>query len=51
MEKVDFFEEFINLLSELNQKKTLLMVNSFYIKDSAGPGTPVKTPPRKWQIK
>ncbi len=51
MEKVDFFEEFINLLSELNQKKTLLMVNSFYIKDSAGPGKPVKTPPRKWQIK
>ena len=31
MEKVDVFEEFINLLSELNQKKTPLMVNSFYI--------------------
>ena len=33
MEKVDIFEEFINLLSELNQKKTPLMVNSFYIID------------------
>ena len=33
MEKVDVFEEFINLLSGLNQKKTPLMVNSFYIID------------------
>lgn len=33
MEKVDTFEEFIGLLSGLNQKKTPLMVNSFYIID------------------
>lgn len=33
MEKVDVFEEFINFLSGLNQKKTPLMVNSFYIID------------------
>ncbi|MCI8810494.1 MAG: hypothetical protein HFF84_10350 [Oscillibacter sp.] len=33
MEKVDVFDELINLLSELNQKKTPLMVNSFYIID------------------
>ncbi len=33
MEKVDVFEEFINLLSGLNQKGTPLIVNSFYIID------------------
>ena len=33
MEKVDVFEEFNNILSGLNQKKTPLMVNSFYIID------------------
>lgn len=33
MEKVDVFEEFINLLGSLNQKNTPLVVNSFYIID------------------
>lgn len=33
MEKVDVFEEFINLLGGLNRKKKPLMVNSFYIID------------------
>ena len=33
MEKVDTFEEFIGLLSGLNQKEAPLMVNSFYIID------------------
>ena len=33
MEKVGLFEEFINLLGELNKKGTPLMVNSFYIID------------------
>ena len=33
MEKVDVFEEFINLLGEMNRKGTPLMVNSFYIID------------------
>ncbi len=33
MEKVDVFEEFLNLLGGLNRKNTPLMVNSFYIID------------------
>ncbi len=33
IEKVDTFEEFIGLLSGLNQKEAPLMVNSFYIID------------------
>lgn len=33
MEKVDIFEDFINLLSGLNKNNTPLVVNSFYIID------------------
>ena len=33
MEKVDVFEDFISLLSGLNQNNTPLVVNSFYIID------------------
>ncbi len=33
MEKVDLFEDFINLLSGLNKNRTPLTVNSFYIID------------------
>lgn len=33
MEKVDVFEEFLNLLGEMNRRGTPLMVNSFYIID------------------
>ena len=33
MEKVDIFEDFINLLGNLNRNNTPLMVNSFYIID------------------
>ena len=33
MEKVDIFEDFINLLGGLNRNNTPLMVNSFYIID------------------
>ena len=33
MEKVDIFEDFINLLGDLNRNNTPLMVNSFYIID------------------
>ncbi len=33
MEKVDVFEEFLDLLGGLNRKNTPLMVNSFYIID------------------
>lgn len=33
MEKVDIFEDFINLLSELNKNNTPLVVNSFFIID------------------
>ena len=33
MEKVDIFEDFINLLGGLNQNNTPLVVNSFYIID------------------
>lgn len=35
MEKVDIFEDFIGLLSEMNKKGTPLTVNSFYIIDDA----------------
>lgn len=35
MERVDIFEDFINLLSGLNKKQTPLVVNSFYIIDDA----------------
>lgn len=35
MDKVDIFEDFINLLSGLNRNDTQLMVNSFYIIDDA----------------
>ena len=34
MEKVDIFEDFINLLGGLNRNNTPLMVNSFYIIDA-----------------
>lgn len=33
MEKVDVFEEFLGFLGEMNQRRTPLMVNSFYIID------------------
>ena len=35
MEKVNVFEDFITLLSDLNKKETPLVVNSFYIIDDA----------------
>ena len=35
MDKVDVFEDFITLLSDLNKKGTHLVVNSFYIIDDA----------------